>query len=180
MLILDCPHAGPVDAALRRWWPELPEPTLLLWSEQPVIALDGDTPWLYGPVERDPLMTARGHAILPRREIRELRRVAALGVPFERLVIAHELDPNGAVVDLLDELRHGPRTCTDDVARAVVGPQPAHPALWRAVRVLDSVVGAAAGGAAALLDPIVFAAVGVAGLAHGRPALCYPLAAWRW
>jgi hypothetical protein len=180
---LECTRARPVDAALRRRWPELPEPIVLPWSEHPVIALDGDKPWLYAPVERDPLTTARGHTILPRREIRRLRRMAALDVPFERLVIAHELDPRGAVGGLLPELRRGPRTCTPLVARAVVGPQPGHPAVRRTAAAIDAFVRrgvAAADGATALLDPIVLAAVGLPGLTHGLPALCYPLAAWRW
>ncbi len=63
------------------------------------------------------------------------------------------------------------------VARALVGPQPVHPWLRRAVRVFD---GAARGVAGKLLDPIVFGVVGAPDLAHGRPAHFYPLAAWRW
>ena len=63
------------------------------------------------------------------------------------------------------------------VARALVGPQPVHPWLRRAVRVFD---GAARGVAGKLLDPIVFGVVGTPDLAAGRPAHLYPIAAWRW
>jgi hypothetical protein len=172
-------------ANLRWRWPQLPEPLILPWTEEPVIALDRDTPWLYGPIERDPLTTPRGHTIVPRRQIRQLRKVAALGVPFERLAFAHELDPDGPVADLLPIVRDGPRACTDDVARAVVGPQPVHPAVRRTGRVLDAVVGGAAvaalaGAVVAILDPILFGVVGAPDVQPGSPALWYPVAAWRW
>jgi hypothetical protein len=165
------------DVDLRVRWPQLPEPRTFIWSEQPVAVLDRGVPWLYGPVERDPLRTARGHIVLPRREIKRLRALAALGVPFQRLAIAHELDPDGAVADILPELREGPRTCTDGVARALVGPQPVHPLVRGATRVFDAV---ARRTAESVLDPILFGVVGVPEPAHGRPATFYPLVAWRW
>lgn len=174
-----------LEADLRRRWPQLPEPLTLPWTEEPVIALDRDTPWLYGPIERDPLTTAQGHTIMPRGQISRLRKVAALGVPFQRLAFAHELDPDGPVADLLPVVRDGPRTCTDDVARAVVGPQPVHPGVRRTGRLLDAMVGRAAIAAVAravdtILDPILFGVVGTPDLVSGRPALWYPVAAWRW
>lgn len=152
------------------------------WSEQPIVVLDEGRPWLYVPVERDPLMTARGHIALPRQQIKQLRILAALGVPFQRLVIAHELDPNGPAADLLPVLHDGPRTCTDAVARVLVGPQPAHPTLRRAARIADGLIGRAAVARVAekILDPILFGVVGAPDLVNGCPALFYPLAAWRW
>jgi hypothetical protein len=185
MLTLEKTHGATVDAALRWRFPQLPEPLVLPWSELPVVALDRETPWLYGPLERDPLTTARGHAVLPRREIRRLRKLAALDVPFHRLGFAHELDPDGAVGPLLPVLQDGPRTCTDAVARAVVGPQPVHPAIRRTARALDAVMGRAAvtavvGAVASVLDPIVFGVVGMPDATQGTLALWYPLAAWRW
>jgi hypothetical protein len=184
MLTLERTYGAQADADLRRGWPQLPEPLVLPWSELPVMALDGDTPWLYGPIERDPLTTARGHAVLPRREIRRLRKLVSLNLPFQRLAFAHELDPAGAACDLLPILRDGPRTCTDAVARALVGPQPVHPGLRRIAGVLDAVVRGTAlravVGAAAVLDPILFGVVGMPDTTPGEVALWYPLAAWRW
>jgi hypothetical protein len=172
-----------VDAALRWRHPQLPEPHLLPWTELPALMLDGEVPWLVAPVERDPLTTAGGRAVLPRREIRRLRRLAAFDVPFQRLASAHELDRGGAVAPLLPGLQNGPRTCTDAVARAVVGPQPVHPAVRRAGRTLDAAMArrkSLAGVVASLMDPIVFGVVGVPDVTQGELALWYPLAAWRW
>jgi hypothetical protein len=174
-----------MEADLRLRWPQLPEPLVLPWAEQSVIALDRDTPWIYGPIERDPLTTTRGHTIMPRRQIRQLRKVAALGVPFQRLAFAHELDPGGPVAALLPMVRQGPRVCTDDIARAVAGPQPVHPGVRRTGRLLDAVVGrgtvaAIAGAVDAVLDPILFGVVGTPDVLPGLPALWYPLAVWRW
>lgn len=152
------------DLGSPREWP---------WSEQPVVVLDRGRPWLYGPVERDPLMTRRGHVALPWQEVRRLRARAAVGPAFQRVAIAHELDPDGPAADLLPALAAGPRTCTDAVARVLVGPQPAHPVVRRAARMLSQA-------AEKVLDPIVFGVVGSPALVHGRPALWYPLAAWRW
>jgi hypothetical protein len=103
--------------------------------------------------------------------------LAALDVPFERLAIAHELDPAGPAAEIVPMLGDGPRTCTDAVARALVGPQPVHPWVRRVVQVFDE---AARRTAEKVLDPILFGVVGAPDLAHGRPAHFYPLAAWRW
>jgi hypothetical protein len=166
-----------VDLDLGRRFPQLQAPRRFAWSEQPVVVLDQGVPWLYGPVERDPLMTTRGRVALPRREIKRLRALAALDVPFQRLAIAHELDPDGPAADIVPMLGDGPRTCTDAVARALVGPQPVHPWVRRTVQVFDA---AARRAAEEVLDPILFGVVGDPDLVHGCPALFYPLAAWRW
>jgi hypothetical protein len=166
-----------VDLDLRGRFPQLPEPRTFVWSEQPVVVLDRGVPWLYGPVERDPLMTKRGRVVLPRREVKRLRALAALNVPFQRLAIAHELDLEGPAADIAPTLIAGPRTCTDAVARALVGPQPVHPWVRWAVQILDP---AARRAAEKVLDPILFGVVGAPDLTHGHPAHFYPLAAWRW
>ena len=160
-----------------RRFPQLRAPRTFTWSEQPVVVLDKGAPWLYGPVERDPLMTARGHVVLPRREIKRLRALAALEVPFQRLAVAHELDPDGPAADIVPLLDADPRTCTDALARTLVGPQPVHPWVRRAVQVFDA---AARQAPEKVLDPILFGVVGAPDLAHGRPAHFYPLVAWRW
>src|SRR4051794_30539380 len=99
MLTLDVAPARAADTCLRRRLPPLPDPPLLPWSELSVLGLDGETPWLYAPIERDPLATADGRTVVPRREIRRLH--ALRHVPFQRLVIAHELDPEGPVREFL-------------------------------------------------------------------------------
>lgn len=184
MLTLEQAHGARADAQLRWKHPELPQPLVLPWSELPVLGLDRATPWLYAPVERDPLATPRGRTVMPRREIRRLRSAAGWGVPFQRVAIAHELDPDGAVQELLPTLGDGPRTCSDAIARAVVGPQPAHPAVRGTARALNTLAGAgrvaALAGLAAVLDPIVFGVIGMPDTVHGQLALFYPISAWRW
>ena len=86
---------------------------------------------------------------------------------------------------LLPLLADGPRTCTDEVARELVGPVPDHPGVARTVGILDALVGgdalAWAGDALErLLDPVVFGVVAPYGLVHGAPAAFQPLVAWRW
>lgn len=182
-LTLDRPDARKAAVALRREWPQLRNPLIMPWSAEPVLALDRGRPWLFGPLERDPQRTARGHTFLPRREIRQLRKMAGLGVPFQRLAIAHELDPDGAVAELLPVLRDGARRCSDTVALAVVGPPPAHPAVRRIAGALDAVVGRVGAAAAATtmsVDPIVFGVIGLPEAQDGELALWFPLVAWAW
>jgi hypothetical protein len=170
-----------MDTELRRRWSQLPAPLPRPWAERPVLVLDRGTPWVYGPVESDPTMTEGGALVLPRGVIRRLTELAALELPFQRLAIAHELDPDGPAARYLPDLRSGPRPCTPAEARALVGPPPAHPALRRAARVLDALVGGTARAVAApLLDPIIFGVVGSPDLVPGKIARYYPLAAWRW
>jgi hypothetical protein len=195
MLTLDIRTDGSADtssrelahlaASVRRNWPQLPSPIALEWSDLPVVALDRGAPWLYGPVDRDPLMGPGGPAALPRRQRRRLEEVAASGPRFDAVAIAHELDPDGPVRSLLPLLRQGARPCTDEVARELVGPAPAHPGVVRAARLLDSLFGGAVPAAAAraldaLLDPIVFGVLAPAPLGPGTPSLWFPLAVWRW
>lgn len=174
---------GDLAADLHQAWPELPQPLLLHWSDHPILAVDGDRPWLYGPIERDPT-ARRGRVVVPRAQRKLLRAFALAGFPAQRIASAHELDPHGPVADLLPRLQHSPRTCTDAVARAVVGPVPPHPAVARAARVLDSIVRSAGrvvtDGLEVALDPIIFAVVSRVRPAHGEPCLFYPLSAWRW
>jgi hypothetical protein len=168
-------------------WPALPTPMTLGWSDSLVVGLDQRTPWIYGPVERDPLRHSDGGSVLPRRVLKRLKKIAKLGVPFQRLAIAHELDREGPVRDLLPALKEGPRICTDELARVLVGDIPAHPGVTRAVRVLDAAVGGATIAAglpvslvSSVLDPIVFGVLAPQPPRHGELCLWYPLAAWRW
>lgn len=172
-----------LDAELRFRHPVLRAPLTIVWNETLTLALDGGVPWVFGPAERDPLRGRRGTSVLPRRARTRLRRIAASGVPFQRLAIAHELDPAGPVRARLAELAAGPRTCTEEDARPLVGTVPSHPAVARAVRLLEHAVGRTTAPAQVVhrcLDPIVFGVSAPEPLRAGDLALWYPLVAWRW
>ncbi|MDQ2707948.1 MAG: hypothetical protein M3Z25_10055 [Actinomycetota bacterium] len=168
---------------LKCGWPELSRPLVLRWSDAPVLTLDRGRPWLYSPIERDPLARG-GRTVVPRAQLRQLDKLAARHLPIQRLAVAHELDPVGPARDLVPLLRNGSRTCTDDVARQLVGPLPAHPGVARAARLVDAVVGgagrAAAGGFGSLRDPVVFGVIAPTRPLHGEPCLWFLLAAWIW
>lgn len=175
----------PLAANLAQQWPDLPAPVVRSWSDHPVVTLDRGAPWLYRPVDRDPLMSHPGSVRLPRRSLRQLRAMAAAGVRFPALVIAHELDPTGPARSLLPLLQDGPRTCTDEVARALVGPAPPHPSVTLVARLLARIVGGPPAARAGLvldrlIDPIVFGVVAPGRLVHGAPSLWYPLVPWMW
>ena len=172
-----------LEASVERDWPGLADARVLPWSDEPLLLLDRDRPWVVAPVERDPL-ARDGRTIVPGQQLRQLKELADQDLPFQRLAIAHELDPDGHVSALMPLLRSGPRTCTDEVSRTLVGPVPAHPGLVRAARALGALAGAARSTATAgldlLLDPIIFGVVAPSWPVHGEPCLWYPLVAWRW
>jgi hypothetical protein len=115
-----------------------------------------------------------------------LAELARWGVPFHRLVIAHELDREGPVRTWLPTLAQEPRTCSDEKASELVGDPPVHPWVARAVRLMDAVVRAATFTArtpAKLGRTLMARAFGVIGSEPPRDGdfcLWYPLAAWRW
>lgn len=173
---------APLATNIEQRWPDLPVPVARSWSDHAVVTLERGRLWLYGPVDRDPLMSHPGSVTLPRHPRRQLRAMAAGGLRFPALVIAHELDPGGPARSLFPLLQDGPRTCTDEVARALVGPAPAHPGLTRVARLIARIVGgppAAREGLflSSLLDPIVFGVVAPGPLVHGAPSLWYSLVA---
>jgi hypothetical protein len=127
----------------------------------------------------------RGRTVIPRRQRARLKQIAELGVPFQRLAIAHELNPEGPVRHLLPELKTGPLLLTDEVASALVGAVPEHPGVVRAVQALDVLVCGATSVVPdrvwnALLDPIIFGIIAPTPPMHGQLCLWYPLATWRW
>ena len=128
--VRDHPELAELSVQINQKWPSLPPPLPLEWTETPLVSIDSSgVPWVIAPTERDPLRTTRGGTVIPRKQRASLKRIAKLGVPFQRLAIAHELDPEGPVRHLLPELNQGPRTCTDADARTLVGDVPRTP--WR-------------------------------------------------
>ncbi len=179
------PQLAELRDQIQERWPELPQPLVLEWIETPLVAVDrSGVPWVTAPAERDPLRDSRGRTVIPRRQRARLKRTAELGIPFQRLAIAHELDPDGPVLQLLPALQRGPLACTEEVARRLVPRVPPHPLVARGVRVLDAAVrgptAAASNILVSLLDPIVFGVIAPGPPQGGQPCLWYPLAAWRW
>jgi hypothetical protein len=179
------PALTQLSVQVKNRWPNLPDPLPLEWIEAPLVSLDrSGVPWVIGPAERDPLRSARGSTVIPRKQRAKLKRIAELGVPFQRLAIAHELDPEGPVKDLLPALKEAPRPCTDEDARALLRDVPAHPDVVRAVQALDAMMCGATSKVPTrvwvLLDPIIFGVIAPTPPQHGQLCLWYPLTAWRW
>ena len=174
------------DAYTRWVWPALPAPIVLEWSDSLVVALDQGVPWIYGPVERDPLRGSRRGTVLPRRVRGRLEKIATFGVPFQRLAIGHKLDREGPARDHLPELEMGPRALADHEARELVGEVPPHPSVVRAVRAIDAAVGGARLAArvpvsrARTVLTTIFGVLAPQPPRHGALCLWYPLANWRW
>jgi hypothetical protein len=174
-----------LEGRLQQRWPVLPTPVVLEWSDDLVVALDRqETAWLYGPAERDPSATSGG-TVIPFGQRSRLRKIAALGVPFQRLAIAHELDRTRQLQDLLEELAAGPRRCSAELAQELVGQTPPHPLVAGTVRVLDDVLGSPGSAissmvSSVMLDPILFGIIAPTPPRDGQLCLWYPLAAWRW
>jgi len=180
------PELAELSVQINQMWPSLPEPLRLAWTETPLVSIDrSGVPWVIGPAEHDPLRTAGGRTVIPHKQRAQLKRIAKLGVPFQRLAIAHELDPEGPVRQLLPALWTQPQPCTNELARVLVGDVPAHPGVTRAVTVLDAAVSGATSAVGinavvSVLDPIIFGVMAPTPPRHGHLCLWYPLVAWRW
>jgi hypothetical protein len=195
LLTLAPPTDTSITAALRVRHDQIAEagpqlqPGIAPWTDEPLIGLHRGRVWLVVPAPRDPLRTSDGRYIVPAQPLSELRRIAASGLHFHHIAIAHELEPTGPARHLLPALTDGPRTCTDQVARRLVPPFPGHPSAARLALVMDRVAGGVVQFARTntgllstfLTDPIIFGVVGCRGApVPGEPALWYPLAAWEW
>ena len=178
------PGLAELSVQINEKWPSLRPPLELEWTETPLVSLDRTgVPWVIAPIERDPLRGSKGRTVIPRRQRARLKQIAELGVPFERLAIAHELNPDGPVRHLLPELKTGPLILNgDEVARALVGAVPENPRVARAVQALGVLVCGAVPDRVwtALLDPIIFGIIAPTPPVHRQLCLWYPLAAWRW
>jgi hypothetical protein len=180
------PELAELSVQINQRWPSLPEPLPLAWTETPLVSIDrSGNPWVIGPAEHDPLQSAGGCTVIPHKQRARLKRIAKLGIPFQRLAIAHELDRQGPVRQLLPALRTQPQPCTQEVARVLVGEVPAHPGVTRAVTVLDAAVSGTTSAlginaVVSVLDPIIFGVIAPTPPQHGHLCLWYPLVAWRW
>ena len=184
--LLADPELAELSVQINQMWPSLPGPLPLEWTATPLVSIDrSGVPWVIGPAERDPVRTVHGRTVIPYKQHASLKRIAKLGVPFQRLAIAHELDPEGPVRQLLPTLRAGPQPCTDALARTLVGAAPPHPGVSRAVRVFDAAVRGATSAVPInavvnALDPIIFGVIAPNPPHQGQLCLWYPLVAWRW
>ena len=162
--------------------PYLRHPRVIVWCESPRVIREHPSDWIVSPIERDPLRGRTGRTVLPHHARVRLRRIAAYGIPFQRIAIAHELDPEGPVAELTGR-DDGPQICDDDTARRLVGAVPPPPALMRAVHLLDRAVlsgVATADATRRTLDPIVLGVLAPQAPRPGELSLWYPLTAWRW
>ena len=154
------------------------------WPGCGVIGVHRDVPWWVGPAEDDPMRDHRGRLPMPREARTRLRELMVFDLPFQRIAIAHELDPAGPVRDLLPALRRGSLACSAETARRLVGPPPPHPRVRHAARALARLVGGAAGTAGRLteiaLDPVVFGVAAPRAPRTGDATLWFPLVDWRW
>lgn len=200
MLTLDKPlrradavAAVSVDRVMRAKLPELPNPIVASWVECPRLVLDRGVPWVVGPLEVDPYLTKGGGYPFPQPVAERLQRIAAGGARFQRIVIAHEVDPTGPVTGLLPAITRTGLALSRQQAASCIGAVPAAAkpkelaaSMDKTVRKILTTAGGIAAGAAAVLtapvlDPIVFGVIAVGGTpATGRPAIYYPLAAWVW
>jgi hypothetical protein len=175
-----------LSVQINQRWPSLPKPLPLAWTETPLVSIDrSGVPWVIGPAEHDPQQSPSGRTVIPHKQRAQLKRIAKLGIPFQRLAIAHELDPEGPVRQLLPALRTQPQPCTDELAHVLAGEVPAHPGVTRAVMVLDAAVSGATSAVGinaivSVLDPIIFGVIAPTPPRHGQLCLWYPLIAWRW
>lgn len=183
------------DRELRTRVPSLRKPVLGDWQDNHRLVVDQGVPWIFGPLEIDPLLSRRGGMPLPDEIAAELRALSDAGATFERILVAHEVDPSGPVARLADDVPPwGVALSSADARRCVTRPSPSQRSregadtldgrVRRAGRVGRRIAETAAVVAAAplaVLDPIVFGVNGIVGPPrHDEPAVFYPLAAWRW
>ena len=157
--------------------------------DRPQLRLSSDgRVWMLSPLSCDPLTGPGGRYVLPPSAVADLRRIAAAGIEFHAMVVAHEIDPNGPARQLVPQLRDGPRSCPPDLARALVGPVPAEPraaqlarSIGRAITAVVRPVQALAHETARQLDPVIFGLIGADGrLEPGWPALWVACTSWEW
>jgi hypothetical protein len=157
--------------------------------DRPQLRLTGDSRvWMLSPLSCDPLTGPGGRYVVPPSALADLRRIAAAGIEFHAMAVAHEIDPDGPVRQLVPQLRDGPRSCPPQLALALVGAVPADPRADRLARSMGRALTATARSmqvlareTAARLDPVMFGLIGADGrLDPGWPALWVACTSWEW
>ena len=89
--LLADPELAELSVQINQMWPSLPEP--LPWRDRgppwsPLIAVASP-----GSLDRSgpSIQSVHGRTVIPHKQRAKLKRIAKLGVPFQRLAIAHEL-----------------------------------------------------------------------------------------
>ena len=148
--------------------------------------IDDNAPWIVGPAERDPLRGRCGTSVLPQQVSVRLKEIDACRAPFQRVAIAHELDPAGPVNPFLSSIRYGPHTCRDDLARRLVGKPPVYRGASEALAMLDWVCSGGRSAAPPFESVgsgrrlVVFGVTAPTLRRDRQPCLWYPLTVWRW
>ena len=183
------------DRTLRTRVPQVRKPVLADWQDGHRLVVDKGVPWVFGPLEIDPLLDRRGGMPLPDDVTAQLTQLSEAGAAFDRIVVAHELDPDGPASRHADDVpAWGLPISSVDARRYVTRPRASERSLdsagalddrlRRAGRLSRRIAETAAIVAVAplgVLDPIVFGVNGVVGQPRdGEPAIFYPLVAWRW
>ena len=195
---LQVKQARLVDERLRSRVPDLRAPFVAIWENHHRLVMDKAVPWLFCPLEIDPLRNPRGGYPLPTEVASELSRLSEAGASFDQIALAHELDPTSKALANIDDVpSEGLIMSPRDAAKAL-GRTPAPESSLASARKIDEglrktgrvvrrgieglALAAVALPAAALAsDPIVFGVAGIHGVPmSGKPVLYYPLAAWLW
>lgn len=178
-----------VDNSLRTLVPSLRPAQIATWSERQRLFMERKRPWIITPFELDPYITKDGGYPFPAEVQRVLTRIHKTGAQFDRIAIAHEVDPKGFAAPLLAKVPCGGVDITPSATSKILGSLPAQKKTDELAAKIDKAVTgtlktpAHAVGAlgSTLLDPIVFGIKGIFGPpAQGEPVLFYPLAAWDW
>ncbi len=172
-----------------------------LFSEPRFYEGDGETDWVFGPADQP------DDVVVPRKEARNLTRLADIGLGGDLVYIAHEV-PKEQAADLRAAAASGNREVSRDRTQELVGPVPppaesvaldeklAHRStqVTNAARRTLMVAGAAAAGVVAApvvlvggalaslatLDPVIVTATPAIGSKPGTPASWFVVARWDW
>lgn len=153
--------AGSRDAVLRRRAPGLPAYQVAPWNPEPLLVMGKGLPWIVMPYDKDPLRTRDGGYPFPGHVKHDLQALAARGVDFDTLAIAHEIDPHGPVKPLLQKIPPEGLICDEATTKTLVGETPATEASKRMAGALNRAGDAVADSAPKVLLGLVLAPVAV-------------------
>ena len=149
------------DASLRKRAPDLPTYRVAPWNPEPLLLLEKGLPWILLPYDKDPLRTHDGGYPFPRRIKSDLQDLAARGVDFDALAIAHELDPKGPVAPLIPKIPPAGLLCSPETTKTLIGNTPATKASKRMAATLNHAGDAVARSAPKVLLGLALAPIAV-------------------